>query len=436
LKQLASELPFYCHAIHDRALNGVIKPALLSLLGILSMVPLRGQPTLSWTHITSKNGDIEVPNQGKEQTSAVVADFDNDGINDFAISERTMAPAMVWYRRGEKGWTRYVVEAGMLPIEAGTTACDVDGDGDKDIIAGGDWRSNEVWWWENPDPDFDASKPWNRYLIRNTGNNKQHDQITGDFDGDGRTDVVFWAQGDNTLFFTRIPDKPKLKESWNCIPVYTYYTDGQMEQRGKYPPFKGTNEHEGLAAADIDGDGVQDIIGGGMWFKYLGNDRFAFNSIDGAYSFSRCAAGQFVKGGRPEVILVVGDGWAPLNLYEYRPAGNNNTWVLKTILPEVSNGHSLSVADFNGDGNLDIWNAEMTLFDNTHARNRILLGDGNGNFTQEILVSEGIDLHESEMEDLDGDGDLDILGKPYNGDSPRLDIWLQNGTGKIIGNIK
>ncbi len=30
--------------------------------------------------------------------------------------------------------------------------------------------------------------------------------------------------------------------------------------------------------------------------------------------------------------------------------------------------------------------------------------------------------------DLDGDGDLDILGKPYDGDAPRLDIWLQNGT--------
>jgi hypothetical protein len=74
----------------------------------------------------------------------------------------------------------------------------------------------------------------------------------------------------------------------------------------------------------------------------------------------------------------------------------------------------------------------MTLFDNTHALNHILLGDGKGNFPREIVVSEGIDLHESEIADLDGDGDLDILGKPYNGDTPRLDIWLQNGTGKMI----
>jgi len=34
--------------------------------------------------------------------------------------------------------------------------------------------------------------------------------------------------------------------------------------------------------------------------------------------------------------------------------------------------------------------------------------------------------------DFDNDGDLDILGKPYDRDAPRLDIWLQNGTGKGI----
>jgi hypothetical protein len=56
--------------------------------------------------------------------------------------------------------------------------------------------------------------------------------------------------------------------------------------------------------------------------------------------------------------------------------------------------------------------------------------NGQGNFLLEIIISTGIDIHESQIADLDGDGDLDILGKPYNGDAPRLDIWLQNGTGE------
>jgi hypothetical protein len=63
--------------------------------------------------------------------------------------------------------------------------------------------------------------------------------------------------------------------------------------------------------------------------------------------------------------------------------------------------------------------------------NRILFGDGKGNFPRDLIISKGIDVHDSDIADLDGDGDLDILGKPYDGDAPRLDIWLQNGTGPV-----
>jgi len=386
--------------------------------------------SVNWQHLSSKNtgSGLEAPNAGDQQTSSAIADFNNDGINDFCISERTHAPAMVWYERVADGWKKQIVEDDILFIEAGTTVADVDGDGDLDIIAGGESKTNQVWWWENPYPNFDNPKGWNRYLIRNSGGTKIHDQMVGDFDGDGKTDLVFWAQGDNTLYFTRIPANPKELSNWKLIPVYTYFTDGQMEQLGKYPEFKGTNEHEGLSKDDINGDGIQDIIGGGMWFGYLGNDKFSFNMVDGSYPFSRSAVGQFIKGGRPEILLVIGDGWAPMNLYEYK----EKTWMKKQIVEKVSNGHSLSVIDFDGDGNLDIWNAEMTLFANNTAVNHILLGDGKGNFPREIKISEGIDIHESEMADLDGDGDLDILGKPYNGNVPRIDIWLKNGTGEIL----
>ncbi len=47
----------------------------------------------------------------------------------------------------------------------------------------------------------------------------------------------------------------------------------------------------------------------------------------------------------------------------------------------------------------------------------------------------GHDFHEGKLADLDGDGDLDILNKPYNWDTPRIDVWLNNGTGprKFVG---
>jgi hypothetical protein len=65
----------------------------LILVFFLLVFNLSGQ--INWVHISSSTGAIEVPNAGKQQTSCAVADFDNDGINDFCISERTTAPGLV-----------------------------------------------------------------------------------------------------------------------------------------------------------------------------------------------------------------------------------------------------------------------------------------------------------------------------------------------------
>jgi len=377
--------------------------------------------TTHFRHLSTITGDLPKPNNGDQQTASLVLDIDKDGINDFVIAERTKAPAVVWYRRGPNGWTRYIVDNEPLHIEAGGDFCDIDADGDLDIVFGGDWQNNKVWWWENPYPNYEPNTPWKRREIKNFGANKHHDQIFGDFDGDGKAELVFWNQGGCKLYIAEIPDEPKVATSWQCTEIYSYSSDSEMEQRGTYPGFKAVNEHEGLAKADIDGDGKIDIVGGGRWFKHNGGTSYTPNIIDAGYAFSRSAAGQLIKGGRPEVVLVVGDGVAPLVMYEWK----KGTWVSKKLIEEVDCGHSLAMIDFNGDGNLDIWVAEMRLNNgNPDAKNLILLGDGKGNF-QTIEVSTGIELHESKIADLDGDGDLDILGKPYNWETPRLDIWLQ-----------
>ena len=82
--------------------------------------------------------------------------------------------------------------------------------------------------------------------------------------------------------------------------------------------------------------------------------------------------------------------------------------------------------DFDGDGNQDIFTAEMQLGKNPDPKTRILLGDGGGNF-KEMVVHSGFGLHESVLIDLNGDKLLDILGKPYTWQAPRLDIWINKG---------
>lgn len=370
-----------------------------------------GSP-IEWTHLSSETGDIPAPGTSTEQTASLVLDVDKDGINDFIIASRERGPSVVWYRRTVNGWTKYVIDSSPLPIEAGGAAFDIDGDGDLDTIFGADASDNKIWWWENPYPNYDPNIPWTRREIKSSGENKHHDQVVGDFDGDEKPELVFWNQNAKKLFLAKIPKDPKNVGAWPYKEIFSWKS----------------GEFEGLAKFDIDGDGKLDIVGGGRWFKHKSGTDYIANVIDDRQKFSRVAVGQLKKGGWAEVVFVTGDSHGPLKWYEW----TGKEWFGHELLNQVIHGHSLEVADFDGDGSLDIFCAEMRQWssgkdDHPGARMWIFLGDGKGNFRKTEIAS-GYDNHETRVTDLDGDGDLDLLSKPYAWDAPRLDVWLNNGT--------
>lgn len=372
-----------------------------------------------WRHLSTAKGDLPPTNGSTEQTASLVADVNNDGVNDIFITDRTIAPSVVGLLHSGSGWQRYIIDDSPLRIEAGSAAFDIDRDGDLDLVFGGESRSNEIWWWENPFPQLDPAVPWKRRYIKKSGATKHHDQAFIDFDGDGQAEFVFWNQNAGTLYYAEIPDDPKNTEEWNYLPIYQYASDGEMEPRSTYPGWRRTHEHEGLFAMDMNDDGNQDIVAGGRWFTFQ-DGKFIENIVDASYTFTRSAAGQLIEGGRPEIVLVVGDGVGPLVLYEWQ----QGSWTSKVLIEEVDNGHTLDIIDFDGDGHLDIFNAEMRFGEgNPDSEVRILLGDGKGHFSRHV-VARGFGVHEGKIVDLDGDGDFDILGKPYTWMTPRLDIWI------------
>src|SRR5438067_1705424 len=268
--------------------------AILSLLAPLKAFAADPQ----WKHLSTTNGALPLPGPSTQQTGALVVDLDKDGTNDFVLSFRQKAPALLWYRRKPSGWDRYIIDKDYLTVEAGGAFYDIDGDGDPDLVFGGDWQSKQVWWWENPYPNFGPNTPWKRHLIKNGGATQHHDQIFGDFKGTGKPQLVFWNQGAKKLLFAEIPANPRDIDSWPSVEIFS----GSAGEGGalKYA--------DGVAAADIDGDGKIDLLAGNFWFKHLGADRF--KAIQVAPIGGRIAAAKLKPGKYSEIVIAPGDGVA------------------------------------------------------------------------------------------------------------------------------
>jgi hypothetical protein len=377
---------------------------------------------LRWLHLSSRHGDLPVPTTSHQQTAAVIADLARDGVNGFVLAFREKGPALVWYRRTKTGWDRYVIEKEFLPIEAGGAVCDIDGDGYPDLVFGGDWQSNKIWWWRNPGKDWKPDVPWERHTIKRSGATQHHDQCFADFKGTGKPQLAYWNQNARTLFVADIPANARQVEEWPAEQVFS----GATENSGPYP--------EGMSACDIDGDGRPELLAGNAMFKYMANGKWSATKIGdiGGLIF----AGRFIENAKyPQVVIAPGDGSGPVKWYECKGSPlDSKSWIGHDLVGRTMiHPHSLQVADIDGDGHLDIFVAEMAKWsearkepDNPKAQAFIFYGDGKGNFCKTVFQA-GMGFHEGLVADLDGDGKLDILSKPYNWDTPRVDVWLNRG---------
>lgn len=396
------------------------KVKILTFLSSIIFIQLQAQ---QWEFQSSSNQKIDFSWKATQQTASMVMDVDKDGVDDIIIANRTTTPSLVWMKFERSiGWREFALDKDLLTIEAGGAFYDIDKDGDNDIVFGGDYQSNKIWWWENPYPYFNPNVRWNRYEIKNDGQNQHHDQVFGDFKQNGKAQLAFWNQGDKTLYLAEIPESPKTK-TWTNEAI-----------------FKAEGNPEGCTAADVDGDGYKDLIAGNYWFKYTDGK---FKPIKFGSQVGRVVAAKFRAGKRMQIVVSSGDGIGKLMYYECN--GNaevSENWKAKVLIDRgLSHAHTLEAADINDDGNLDVFVAEMAKWtesktepDNPNAEAFILYGDGLGNFRKEVF-QKGIDFHEGRVYDLDNDGDMDIVSKPYNWNAPRFDAWLQNGMGEKLPKI-
>ncbi len=379
-----------------------------------------------WERISSEDGAIPLSWKSTKQTASLAVDIDKDGIDEFVMCGRDQAPAIIYLKFDRAiGWREFAVEKEQLSIEAGGTFYDIDNDGDNDLVFGGDAQSNKIWWWENPAPFFNPNVPWHRYEIKTEGENQHQGLVFGDFKQIGKAQLAFLNQTAKTLFIANIPNYPR-SDKWIMEPI------SSLENNLK--------NVKDCVAADVDGDGNKDLIAGNYWFKYVEGK---FKPTKVGEEGGKLVATKFKAGKKMQLVFAPIDSKGKLMLYECTGSAEiSANWKGRDLIGrELSHVHTLETADINDDGNLDIFCAEMvnwesTLGDdksatdnNSNAEAIILYGDGKGGFTKTIF-QKGTDFHEGRISDIDGDGDLDILSKSYIWHAPRVEMWLQNGTGE------
>jgi hypothetical protein len=301
---------------------------------------------------------------------------------------------------------------------------DLDADGDLDIVLANEFRPNILLLNDGTGhfSDGSAQLPATEHDSEDVG--------IADFDGDGDLDIIIVSEDDQT----------------NEL----YFNDGagSFSQESDRIPVGGTTN--GLVVADLNGDGSPDVL-----LANNGQDAVIINDGSGGFvdeTEARLPVSPDVTqdlelgdvDGDGDLDLVVGNE-GPNGLYINDGSGRFVDESRRRI-PYRSTPEETREADFgdvDGDGDLDILFANVAAFvDGADPRNRLLINDGQGVFTDETLRRLPADTESSfdgDFRDLDGDGDLDIVTGNSDVDLSQRRIapapfraYLNDGSGHFV----
>jgi hypothetical protein len=378
-----------------------------------------GKPSFTRIEIGELENEV---GSGAMNTLFNVGDLNGDGRTDIFTSGRN--GRIAWFENKGEGrpWERHIIDE-VTDQECGGLAFDLTGSGFPDVINGGDWRSDELSWWENPGPEGGR---WIRRTIAKTGATQFHDEMIGDVTNDGRKSLVFWNQGGAAIYWTPLPEDPR-KSPW---------PDLRMIARDMR---EGPLSEEGLAIADIDGDGMNEIVAGTHWYKYRGRDNeWERHRFAEGYITTVVAVGDADGDGANEILLSEGDpciyghpeggkvGW-------FKPKADvRDLWEEHRMDEGLLDAHSLQIGDLCGNGRADVLVGEIGIKETFLERKPRLMvyeNDGAGNFRRHV-IDEGTGSHHARLADFRNRGILDIASRALHGPEKwKIFVWRNDSAG-------
>ncbi len=283
---------------------------------------------------------------------------------------------------------RQLTEHAVIPSNAGFGAavvCDLDGDGDNDLIHGlGDIYNDHLYWFENDG----SGTVWESHYL--SPHSMSDDLICSDLDGDGDQDILYTGGEGSTYYFFWLENEDGQGGSWS-----------EHDFPDSVPSMSR------FATVDIEPDGDQDVVlfgsSAGPVFIALNLDGSGLDWGLDTLITAGCLGGSFGD--------IDGDGdsdfasatYGSLSWYDNDDSG---TWDMTTVSDDID-PERVEILDVDGDGDMDLVSHYILADDMLWFENL----DGQGASWLNHLIYGLLDMPSSiAAADFDGDGDGDAVG--------------------------
>lgn len=376
-----------------------------TLILAVAIALLASSPASATVAKTTRFGTaVNLDDSGRGSSGVAIGDLNNDGKPDLVTAIRTEGlgvflgsgggsyGAVTKYAAPRTSWSNLFINSAVIR--------DVNGDGHKDVISQ-DARGNVALVWLgdgsgalragaavqlNPRPGCDTTGD-NPCVVR-----WPNDVAVGDFDEDGKPDLA--TSNTNT----------------NNVAVVLGNGDGTFGAATRFG-LGGSTGPQGIAAADLNGDGHRDLVtsnsSAGTLSVLLGDGDGGFGTASsvsaGVPLPSKLKLADVTEDGKLDAVIVAPGTPGRVAVLLGDGAGGFGT---ASVLSAGSNLTSASVSDLNGD-----CHADLVVSSSGSHEVVVLEGDGTGAFGSPLAfgLNGGSNPYAAAVADLDGDGRPDVV---------------------------